>query len=188
MTISNKHDVFISYAHEDRERAHAIAVALEQHGLKVWWDRELIAGEQYRPALQERLDAALAVVVLWTVNSIGKTFVRDEANRSLNNNKLVPVLIDDVKPPLGFGETNHLDMRGWRGDELAFEIDEVVDQIRKVARRDVEWVTPSPWILSRSVLRDMRTRIVLTTVLIIFAVVWFLWGSQEWQNPDFLWA
>jgi TIR domain len=39
-------DVFISYAHNDRAKAQALAQALERRSLDVWWDPDLRAGER----------------------------------------------------------------------------------------------------------------------------------------------
>lgn len=41
------HDVFISYAAEDRIKAASLARLLEQSGWQVWWDRRISAGEPW---------------------------------------------------------------------------------------------------------------------------------------------
>jgi hypothetical protein len=41
-------DVFVSYAREDRDRAHKLANALAAFGWSVWWDRKIITGESVR--------------------------------------------------------------------------------------------------------------------------------------------
>jgi hypothetical protein len=40
-------DVFISYAREDRSTAQALAGALSAAGLNVWWDRQIIGGQDF---------------------------------------------------------------------------------------------------------------------------------------------
>lgn len=64
-------DIFISYAHEDRERAKNMAAALEARGWSVWWDRKIITGQTYDQVIENELDAAKAVVVLWSQHSVG---------------------------------------------------------------------------------------------------------------------
>ena len=64
------------------------------------------------------------VVVLWTEASTGPEgdFVREEAERGKRRGVLVPVRLDDVRIPLGFGELQTIDLIGWRGaaDDAAF--------------------------------------------------------------------
>ena len=40
-------DIFISYAHEDRDKARALANVLVARGWKVWWDRKIAPGEAF---------------------------------------------------------------------------------------------------------------------------------------------
>jgi hypothetical protein len=51
-------DVFISYARPDREMARSLAAALIARGYQVWWDFELLGGEEFRDAIMEELQAA----------------------------------------------------------------------------------------------------------------------------------
>jgi len=62
-------DIFISYASEDRERARLLADALSQNGWSVWWDRTIPPGKEFDQVIEEALDAAKCVVVLWSKTS-----------------------------------------------------------------------------------------------------------------------
>jgi len=55
------------------------------------------------------------VVVLWSRSSVASPFVLDEAMRA--RDRLVPVRIEDVEPPLGFGHLQHIDLVGWQSGE-----------------------------------------------------------------------
>ena len=111
-------DVFLSYKAEDRQRVRALVSALEAEGLKVWWDAQIEGGAAWRHTIQDQLDAAGCVVVAWSERSVGRDgrFVQDEASRAQQRGVYVPVLIDKVSPPLGFGETQALPLVGWHGD------------------------------------------------------------------------
>jgi hypothetical protein len=63
------------------------------------------------------LDKARCVIVVWTEGSTGPqgSFVRDEAGRGYQRKILVPVLIDRVAPPPGFGELQAIDLVAWKG-------------------------------------------------------------------------
>ncbi len=111
-------DVFVSYKAEDRARVAPLVAALEADGLSVWWDAHIGGGSDWREAIQEHLDAARCVVVAWSIRSVASEgrFVRDEASRAQRRGVYLPVRIDAVEPPLGFGETQALQLVGWRGD------------------------------------------------------------------------
>jgi hypothetical protein len=109
--------VLVSYKREDELRVARLVEALRSHGLDVWWDQHLPGGESWRDNITEALDKAGCVVVVWTRNSVGPEggFVRDEASRAKARGVLVPIRMDDVAPPLGFGELQAIDLRRWKG-------------------------------------------------------------------------
>ena len=95
-------DVFISYAREDEPKARQLADALTARRWEVWWDNDITPGEQFSPVIQRQLEQASCVIVLWSRASIDSEYVRDEATDAKERGALVPALIDDVRPPLGF--------------------------------------------------------------------------------------
>ncbi|MEO0872476.1 MAG: toll/interleukin-1 receptor domain-containing protein [Pseudomonadota bacterium] len=109
-------DVFISYAREDRDWAEQVRGALEARGFDVWSDAGLTTGGQFSTELQSRLDSAKAVLVLWSRSSVVSSFVRDEAAYARDNDKLVPVKIEDTDLPLGFRQFHTTDLMGWGGN------------------------------------------------------------------------
>jgi hypothetical protein len=109
-------DVFISYAREDRERARVLAEALQARGWSVWWDRKIIAGQTFDETIEQQLQAAKSVVVLWSGHSIGSEWVRNEAGMAAEREVLVPALIEDVKQPLEFRRRHAADLTRWTGD------------------------------------------------------------------------
>ena len=97
-------DLFLSYKAEDRARVAPLVQALETDGLSVWWDAHIGGGDEWRDTILRHLEAARAVIVVWSRRSIGPNgqFVRDEATRALKRGTYLPVRIDKVDPPLGF--------------------------------------------------------------------------------------
>ena len=109
-------DVFISYAREDEPKARQLADALTARGWGVWWDRAITPGEVFSRVIQRELEAAPCVVVLWSRASIASEYVQDEATVAKERGALVPALIDDVRPPLGFRQRQVVNLTAWRGD------------------------------------------------------------------------
>jgi len=95
-------DVFISYARADQARAQTLAVALQQYGWSVWWDRSIVAGDVFDEVIERELDSAKSVVVLWSNASVSSEWVRNEAAVAAKRGALVPALIDITKAPLEF--------------------------------------------------------------------------------------
>jgi TolB-like protein/Tfp pilus assembly protein PilF len=114
---------FFSYAHHDVARARRIIDALRKAGVDVWWDEMLPAGATFAVNVEEALNHADAVIVLWSKVSVLSDWVRDEAAVGRGRNRLVPVAIGGVAPPLGFGQYHAADLDGWHGrtDDAAFQ-------------------------------------------------------------------
>ena len=109
-------DVFVSYARENRDAAQRIADTLTEKGLRVWWDRDLAAGSEFATVIEMQLNSAAVVLGLWSNESVRSNFVRDECGHALRAGKLLPVRIEDVELPLGFGQLHTLDLLEWNGD------------------------------------------------------------------------
>ena len=110
-------EVFVSYKAEDRARLKPLVAALEAEGFDVWWDAHIGGGTDWREEIQQHLDAARCVIVAWSTRSVGSEgrFVKDEATAAQAAGSYVPIKIDAVKPPLGFGEMQAIDFVGWKG-------------------------------------------------------------------------
>ena len=112
--MSQAADVFISYKAEDRRRIQPLVQALQADGYSVWWDQHIGTGDEWRETIERQLDVAKCVIVAWSKHSVGPEgdFVRDEASRAQRRHLYVPILIDEVEPPLGFGERQAMSLRG----------------------------------------------------------------------------
>ena len=108
-------DIFLSYTEKDRDTARRVASALESVGWNVWWDRRIPAGETWRSVLEKALENMRCMVVLWSSRSIESEWVYEEATEGRRQGKLVPVLIEAVRPPAGFREIQAADLTNWNG-------------------------------------------------------------------------
>ena len=139
-------DVFVSYKAEDRRRVVPLVAALEAEGFSIWWDSHIGAGAHWREDIQAHLDAAKCVVVAWSHRSVGRDgdFVRDEATRARKRGVYLPVRLDLVEPPLGFGEVQAISLKGWKGDRADPRFLALSNAIRrKIAGEDITYATLS---------------------------------------------
>jgi hypothetical protein len=136
--------VFVSYASADRERARQVATLVASEGWDVWWDRTIPPGRQFDEVIEEALDAATCVVVLWSKASIASTWVKTEAAEANRRKLLIPVVIEDVKIPLEFRRLQAADLAGWTGERAHPEVDKFIAAIeREIGRPGVSPARPS---------------------------------------------
>jgi len=90
--------IFISYSKEEPEPTTALAALLSSEGYDVWWDSSLTPGEVFREVIDRELDAAHAVIVIWTPASITSNWVISEADHASRQGKLITVRTVAVDP------------------------------------------------------------------------------------------
>jgi TolB-like protein/Flp pilus assembly protein TadD len=155
--MSRTADVFISYKAEDRRRIQPLVQALQADGYSVWWDQHIGTGDEWRLTIERQLDAAKCVIVAWSKYSVGPEghFVRDEAARAQRRSVYLPILLDSVEPPLGFGERQATPLRGWRGNRSDPNYQAIHAAVRRIAGGDG---APAPAVAQRGI--DRRTVLV----------------------------
>ena len=128
--------VFISYQSRDRAYAASLAEALISRGLEVWWDRELMTGDNFRTKIETHLKEAEAVIVIWSSNAIESGWVLDEAGVADGRGVLLPVKFDphfnDI--PIGFRSLQAQDLSSWNGQPDAPEILEIERRVDQAQR------------------------------------------------------
>lgn len=124
--------LFLSYAREDAKAARQIIQALERAGHPVWWDGLLESGARFSELTERALNAAPAVIVLWSNQSVGSHWVNDEAAQGRDRRCLVPVSIDGAQPPIGFRQFQVINLSQWRGNPRAPEFQRVLRGIAAV--------------------------------------------------------
>jgi cellulose biosynthesis protein BcsQ len=149
--------VFISYAREDRDRVKELAEALRAAGLEVVWDDVFSAGTPYAEALTRELDSSDAIVVCWTPASVDSRWVQAEAEEGLRRGVLIPVLFEDVSPPLLFRSIRSADLR--RG--VSGALPQLVASIRRLVRATPGTVVTTP----REPVRARRSRVALLVLV-----------------------
>jgi adenylate cyclase len=107
--------VFISYARPDEPLARYIADELRDAGFKVWRDDELPAHRAYAEVIEERINGAAAVVVLWSAEAVKSHWVRAEADTARGAKTLIQVSLDGTLPPMPFNQIQCAELKSWDG-------------------------------------------------------------------------
>ena len=110
-------DVFLSYARASLADAMRIADYLKSAGYSVWFDQSLPAHRAYSDVISEELDAAAAVLVLWSRDAVNSQWVRSEANRAREIGHLVQLRLDDARLPMPFDQVQCADLSHWKGHQ-----------------------------------------------------------------------
>src|ERR1044072_89996 len=130
-------DIFISYDAKDKVRVSPLVKVLEHQGWSVWWDRTLRPGQNLPQVISKALDEAKCVVVVWSKNSVDSDWVQEEAEEGKQRKILVPVVIDEVKIPLGYRRIQAARLPGWTGRNRTHpEIKSLLDSIKRTLNPD----------------------------------------------------
>src|SRR5215467_13283450 len=128
-------DVFISYASSDRQIAQKFADAFENCGWSVWWDREIPVGKNFDQVIEEELNTARCVVVLWSKESVQSRWVKTESSAAADRDRLAPVLIDEAAIPLEFKRIQTAMLAHWDGDTANPEFQRLVHAVGNLVGR-----------------------------------------------------
>ncbi|CAA6821927.1 MAG: TIR protein [uncultured Thiotrichaceae bacterium] len=108
-------DIFISYSRKDKPWVEKLASSLEAEGYDVWWDPEILPGQDFETVIRQSLEGAKCVITVWSQSSISSHWVKEESSYALERRVLVPVLYQAIKPPMPFGRIHTADLQGWKG-------------------------------------------------------------------------
>jgi TIR domain len=94
------HDVFISYAAEDKTIADAVCAVLEQRNIRCWIaPRDVSAGADYASAIFDAIREAKVLVLVFSSHANESSHVRREVERAVSNGiAILPFRIEDVLP------------------------------------------------------------------------------------------
>ena len=134
--------VFISYARSDEPLACLIADELRGGGFEVWRDDELPAHRAYAEVIEERINGAGAVVVLWSADAAKSHWVRAEADTARAKLTLVQATLDGTVPPMPFNQIQCADLKGWDGQRTAAGWRKLIASVAELAGSPATEVAP----------------------------------------------
>jgi outer membrane protein assembly factor BamB len=99
------HDVFISYAIEDKPTADAACATLEARRIRCWIaPRDVLPGMDYAQALVEAINQSRVMVLIFSARSNHSPHVRREVERAVSAGiPILPFRIEDVSPSPSLG-------------------------------------------------------------------------------------
>src|SRR5438045_2521708 len=125
-------DIFVSYSSKDRERVKPVVDKLIQQGWSIWWDRKIPLGKTFDQVIEEELDAARCVLVIWSKESVKSKWVRSEAREGEQRQILIPVLIDDVVIPLEFRSIQAARLIDWKQEIPDQDFDWLIHNLKEI--------------------------------------------------------
>jgi adenylate cyclase len=128
-------DVFISYARADKARVAPLVAAIEARGWSVWWDPEISPGQEFDDRIDIEIDAAKAVLVVWTPTSVVSRWVRGEAREAADRGILVPVRFDGARLPMDVRAIHTTDLDGWGEDPASAPAQECLHALAAMIAR-----------------------------------------------------
>jgi adenylate cyclase len=128
-------DVFVSYARSDKARVAPLVAAIKARGWSVWWDPAISAGQQFDDQIDQELQAASAVLVVWTPTSVASRWVRGEARDAAERGILVPVRFEDARLPIDVRAIHTTDLDKWAEDPASAPFQDLVRALGGVIER-----------------------------------------------------
>src|SRR5580704_8549910 len=116
-------NVFLAYKTADAERVKVVREKLELLGVPLFIDQKMLSGDNYISTINEELNSALAVLVLWTEAAVRipgpgdpPNFVLSEAQRGYARGILVAATFERMALdylPVPFNLFQAPDLSGW---------------------------------------------------------------------------
>src|SRR5262245_19420994 len=94
------HDVFISYAQEDKATADAVCATLEKDGIRCWIaPRDVLSGTDWPVAILEAIESTRIMVLVFSEHANRSWAVKNEVERAMNREvPIIPLRIQNVPP------------------------------------------------------------------------------------------
>jgi WD40 repeat protein len=101
--VASRDRLFVSYAHQDKDLVRVFLQMLRRlqpPGERIWWDGEILAGEQWRQEIQDQLDRAHSSLLFISNDFLESTFINEIELPNLRNAGVRLLLIPARKTTL----------------------------------------------------------------------------------------
>ena len=178
--------LFLSYSRKDEAKARRFTQWLERDGHDVWRDEDDIGGgASFSLEIERALKSSEVVLVLWSVDSVQSSWVRDEAGFGRDAGKLIPFSLDGTEPPLGFRQFQSINLSGWKGHRAPQDATRIRQAIARVAALPDTEPAPRPAASRQSVAKPFKTpllvgaAIALAGLAMLSLLLWQRWSTDR---------
>jgi WD40 repeat protein len=113
-------DIFISYQRDNAGHAKRLAAALRRDNRNVWLDQKLSSDKRWRAEIEGKLKRARCIVAIWSKKAATSGWVNYEAFRAQQEDKLVAVTFDPIRPdelPEWLADQQITSLRDWKSPD-----------------------------------------------------------------------
>lgn len=202
------HDVFISYATEDKITADAVCAWIEGHGVSCWIaPRDIRPGVVYGEAIIDAITSCRAMVVILSTRSNASSFVHGEVERATTKGiPVIPFVIEKVN--LSKSMEFFISQRQWL-DAVSPPLEDHLSRLLEVIQTLLKTGTGMEYAQGNIVLTHSvsdftkstphqqteplpgngpsnpfpRVVLMITVAIISFVAIIFLWWIYESQKP-----
>lgn len=128
-------DIFISYSSKDRPWIEGFAKTLETHGWSVWWDRNIPTGGSFNAVIRQELSKAKCAIVVWSEQSVESEWVQAEAAEAKQQDKYLPIKINESEIPLGFTQRTYQSLVDWEAGVEHAGFSQLLKDIERLVKR-----------------------------------------------------
>lgn len=113
--------IFISYSKKDTEYVSSLVQALRQQGFDVWFDKNIMTGNDWDDTIEEEIKKADTLILILSKTSVASENVKDEMSYALSLGKSVnPIKIENCDVPMRLARKQYIDFEVL-GPEVGFQ-------------------------------------------------------------------
>jgi|CXWL01.1.fsa_nt_gi hypothetical protein len=167
-------DIFISYSSKNRPWVEPFAKALETHGWSVWWDRNIPTGGSFNQVIRQELSTAKCAIVVWSEQSVESEWVQAEAAEAKQQDKYLPIKINESEIPLGFTQRTYQSLVEWEAGVEHAGFSQLLKDIERLVKSPPKQIEfgPKPWWKRVPPIWLVSTPAVLAAVVVIGLMLW----------------
>lgn len=95
-------DVFISYRHKKRKVVVPMVRALRALSIDAWFDGHIVNTDEYDLEINQKLNAASSVLVVWCEEALKSRWVLAEARKAYESRRLIQISLGNVVLPVPY--------------------------------------------------------------------------------------
>ncbi len=179
-------EIFISYRRADQAWARLLHSQLRAEGVEAWYDVHVGAGEDWRVATAQALEASRIFVLLFSSNAAASSDIAKElAAATLEKKLVIPVRLENIAPKGAF--LYELASRNWINayDDTEAKLAELAKGLARLVKtgaRDESLLPFERTVPARKSFTGSALIAVATVAVIAASAVaaWLLWPARHW--------